>query len=194
MTSCVLGVAGPIGSGKSTVARALAASFGCPIASFGSYVRGVAERTGGDASRVGLQKLAEELISSIGLDGLTRAVLAAAKWDRKASLIVDGIRHSAVVAALRSQVAPVVVVITYLDVSPQIRLQRFAARDNLGQRDLAAFDAHATEREADQIRKAADIIVNADGSLDETVKAVLRQIQRVIPRSRLTPNSDPLAR
>ena len=145
--SRVIGLAGGIGSGKSTIARALSVHFQCPIVSFGDYVRRIAEKSGQRTSRYQLQAISEALLSSLGPQGLTRAVLAEANWDRRQSLIVDGIRLPAVIDALRVEAAPLLVVILYLDVPPDVRAERFAARDNLSSRELAGLDEHLTERE-----------------------------------------------
>ena len=70
--SQVIAIAGGIGSGKSTIARALADYFKCPIASFGDYVRGVAELRGREANRRELQEIGEQLLPIGKLGQLAR--------------------------------------------------------------------------------------------------------------------------
>lgn len=177
MRSIVIGLAGAIGSGKTSIALGLANCLQCPIASFGAYVRDFAARTGRGNSREILQSISEELIASVGPDGLTQSVLLSAEWDRKHSLIVDGIRHPAVVAALKAEVAPLPVRVVYLDVRPEVRRERFVARDNLSSSDLNGFELHSTERDVGtQVRELADVVVSADGQVKDTVARVMNAI------------------
>lgn len=173
----IIALAGGIGSGKSTVAHAVADHLGCSIASFGDYVRSVLKAGGHRPSREKLQRTSEELIRSLGWQGLTRNVLAAVQWNRSQSLVVDGIRHPDVIMALKVATAPVPVSLVYLDVSPQVRATRVAARDNVSSCELAEFDRHPTEiAVATHVKALADVVVNADGTAEETIAAVVRAI------------------
>jgi len=170
-------LAGAIGSGKTSVALGLASALDCPVASFGAYVREVAARTGRGSSRKVLQEISEELIASLGPRGLTRNLLASTVWEREQSLVVDGIRHPAVVAALRAEVAPLPVILAYLDVKPEVRRERLVARDNLSAQELDGFELHSTERDVGtRVRALADVVLTADGQVEDTVAGVMNAI------------------
>lgn len=178
MHSAVIGLAGPIGSGKTSVALGLASALNCSVASFGTYVRELAVRSGRGTSRDTLQEISEQVIDSIGLRGLTRNVLASAAWDREHSLVVDGIRHPDVVTALRAEAAPLPVILVYLDVSHRVRRNRFVTRDNLSAWELDSFELHSTERDVGtRVRALADVIVAADGQVEDVVAAVINVIK-----------------
>jgi dephospho-CoA kinase len=173
----VIAFAGGIGSGKSTVARAIAARFGCPIASFGDYVRSVLKRNGENPSRAALQRTSEQLIATLGWEGLTRNVLAETPWAKNRCLVVDGVRHPDVIKALKLVAAPLPVLVIYLDVEPQVRAARVAARDNLSSDDLAKFDRHSTESSVgNEVKEMADFRVNGSGAADQTTASVLQAI------------------
>jgi dephospho-CoA kinase len=178
----VIGISGRIGSGKSTIAQAISLRCHCPVASFGDYVRGVAERSTRSTSRQELQNISEELLTSTGPLGLVRSVLAAAHWDGKKTIVIDGIRHVAVVNALRVAVAPLKLVLIYLDVTAAVRLERFVTRDNVAGSELLSLDSHSTEREVDsRVRGLADLVVDASKGLEQTLEYVLSALQKSDP-------------
>jgi hypothetical protein len=120
---------------------------------------------------------ARELIDSLGWDGLTRNVLAEAGWNGNRSLVVDGIRHSDVICALKVAAAPLPVLVIYLEVDPRVRAARVAARDNLPSDDLAKFDRHPTESGVgSEVKGMADVTLNANGTAAETLAAVFQAI------------------
>jgi dephospho-CoA kinase len=166
-----------MGSGKTSIARGLAKVLECPVASFGNYVRDLAGRIGRNSSREALQELSEQLLASIGPRGLTREILDSSSWDRNQSLVVDGIRHPTVVAALRAEVAPLPLILVYLDVPPAVRHERLVGRDNLSANEIEGFDLHSTERDVGtRVRALADIVLTADGQVEETLAAVKNAI------------------
>jgi dephospho-CoA kinase len=176
--SAVIGLAGPIGSGKTSVAQGVANALNCSIASFGTYVREVAVRSERGTSRDVLQGISEQLLDILGARELTRKVLASVAWDREHSLVVDGIRHPDVVTALKAEADPLPVIIVYLDVSPDLRRSRLITRDNLSAWELDGFELHATERDVGtRIRALADFVVTADGELEAIVAAVIHTIE-----------------
>jgi len=173
----VVGLAGLIGSGKSSVALGLASILECPIASFGTYVRSIAEQFGKPDSREVLQRIGENLLVSPG--ELTRKVLESSGWDHKKSLVVDGVRNSSVVTALRQEVAPLRFILVYLEVSEEVRRNRLAERDKLSVRDLERFDLHSTERDVPTlVRSLADIVLAADRQIKDTVDVLITAIRK----------------
>lgn len=173
----MVGLAGPIGSGKTSVAQGIANALKCPIVSFGTYVRELSARSGRGHSRQVLHEISEELIASLGLYQLTQNVLASIVWNRKQSLVVDGIRHANVIAALRAQVAPLPVIVVYLDARHDLRRERFIARDNLSAQEFDAFELHPIEQNVGtQVRALADLIVTADGPAKDIVVEVMNAI------------------
>src|SRR5438105_3821546 len=114
MKSVVLGVAGKIASGKSTLSTAFAETVGWPHASFGDYVRSVAREQGLDPSnRETLQKIGASLVDR-DCEAFCRDVLAEADWKPGQPLVIEGIRHAEVKDALERLVSPSKFVLTYL--------------------------------------------------------------------------------
>lgn len=166
MSKSVLVVSGPIASGKTTISQHIAASFGWPWTSFGSYVRAEALRRGLSDSRPILQQIGDDLIAQ-GQEDFCRAVLVAAGWSPGASVVLDGVRHVSVVNALRALVAPQSLILVYVTIAENTRVARLRARGV----DLEVqhhYDAHANEADVlTTLPYIADIIL--DGSLDPDV-------------------------
>ena len=102
----VVCLAGQIGSGKSSVTRALGKALGWPATGFGDYLRCELTRRGGDpSSRRGLQDLGQQLIDS-DPEGFCRAVLGAGDFTAGSDLLVDGVRHTDILRRLKRLVAP----------------------------------------------------------------------------------------
>lgn len=79
MSDCVVGFAGKMGSGKTTISSLTAQTLGWARVGFGDYVRSVARQRGLDASRGTLQALGESLLAD-GSEGFCRDVLAQTDW------------------------------------------------------------------------------------------------------------------
>jgi dephospho-CoA kinase len=171
-----VGVSGRIGSGKTTLAEALAHRLGCSHASFGEYVRSVAKDRGarGDDRRV-LQDLGDELISA-GWESFCSAVLEDAGYSG-GSIVVDGIRHLEAIEALKRAVDPVPWRLVAVNVEPGRRGQRLHDR-GVNAAGVSEADAHPNESEVDAVLKRADYEVMGTLTADAGAKEVCRQLER----------------
>jgi cytidylate kinase len=153
----IIAIAGPVAAGKSDLSRKLALALAAQRVSFGDYVRSVAEDRGVPLTRGALQGLGEQLISDLGaVEFTTRTVALAPPTD---TLIVDGIRHVAVNAALAAQADDYHLI--FVEADNRTRTARLEKRGE-GPVDLVAIDSHSTEVEQPELRKRADLI--ADGT------------------------------
>jgi dephospho-CoA kinase len=165
----VLGFVGKIGSGKSTVSTAVAEALGWPRTGFGDYVRALAAEKGLAVDRQTLQRLGESLVNE-GPTEFCRAVLNQANWEPGKSAVVDGIRHTAIVSALRETVAPTELLLVFVAVADSVRETRVQKRDGQNQVTLNLLDSHSTESEVEtSLSKMAHLTV--DGNLRVEVLA-----------------------
>lgn len=172
----ILGVAGKMGSGKSTVSHEFAESMGWPYASFGNYVRYVARQRGlNENSTEVLQEIGEALVET-DPKGFCRSVLEYANWRPDQSLIVDGIRHVEITAALQQLTAPSKFVLTYVDVDENTRKDRLIRERGVRPEQLELLEAHPTEAQVrSKLPQLADYRLNAN----VPVEALVNELRRI---------------
>jgi hypothetical protein len=183
LAPAVVGFGGAALSGKSFLSLGIAERFGWKRASFGDYVRSVAEGRGLAANRENLQAVGEELVAG-DVQGFCSAVLTRAGWQPGSSAAIDGVRHMNVVNALRELVAPLPFLLVVARASQTTRTRRLNERKHsapgiLEADTVARISAHSTEREALAVLPAAaDLTVNTDSgevSVVEEVASWLRE-------------------
>ena len=179
MTGVVISLAGRIGSGKTSVAVALAHRLGWPRVGFGDYVRSEATRRGLDpGSREVLQELGERLLRQ-DLDGFCGAVLGQAVRASGSGLIVDGVRHIAVLDALHRLLSPSPVRLIYLAASDEARQLRLAAAGRWEQDVMAKAEGHSTEADLkNALPRRSEAVIDADRDFDAVLADALAYVQQ----------------
>lgn len=149
MSGIVLGLAGQIASGKSTIARALALAMRCSQVSFGRYVRNRAKEAGYDEDRRTLQDLGQDLLNERGTEQFCIDVLRseAPEFVPGMDLIVDGVRHVEVADALTSLTHPSRFALIFIRVDERTRQRRLELREGEDPMTLRQADEHETERD-----------------------------------------------
>ena len=175
MKSIVIGFAGKIASGKSTLSERFAEEMGWPYVSFGDYVRTVARQRGEDDSqREILQQIGASLVEQ-DCEGFCRAVLQQAQWQSGEPLVIDGIRHIEVKQVLENLVAPSKFVLIYISVDEQIRRQRLHHEGIDDPERIERIESASTEIQAKaELPKAADFTLDY-ASFGNQVRSVARQ-------------------
>lgn len=149
-----LAVAGYMSSGKSAVAAHLVSTHGYVSRAFGDVVRQeVAARNLDPTDRGSLQAVGAELVQSIGAAGMVARVLGDTR-DRP--LVVEGVRHLAVLNELRRTLPSLIFV--FLTAPPDVLEQRW--RDRGDASDRHSSQSHAVEGESDDLRSAADLVID----------------------------------
>lgn len=174
LTGRMVGLAGKLGSGKSSVGHRLADALNAPLASFGAYVRSIADERALVHSREVLQALGEELLRTLGPLTFASQVVDSSGWKGQGPLVVEGIRHVDIVSALREGNRETPFLLVYLEVPEELRLSRLEARDRLSPSQVAVYESHSTESDVvSRLRQIADLVVEAGADVDTTVAAVL---------------------
>lgn len=166
----VFALSGAIGSGKTSVSRALSVELGWPRCAFGDQVRSEARMRGLDPSqRDVLQELGKELVAC-DPEAFCRATLDQA-GGQGMSLVLDGVRHIEILEIVRRVVEPAPVVLVYLDVIKSQREARLASAGRDQEKSLIELDRHSTECQVrDRIREAADLVIDGSKPLPQLVQ------------------------
>jgi dephospho-CoA kinase len=163
----IVGIAGRIASGKSTLARALAGRYSFKLISFGNYVRQEAQARGLDVSdRQVLQDFGQSLVDE-SATSFVHGVFHRAHYQPTDRVVLDGVRHESVwdeiVAFGSSHRSPVALI--FLEMAEEERRRRLTAR-GLSLDEALAQDRHKSESDVDaRLSSKADIHI--DGLQDQ---------------------------
>ena len=186
----IIGLTGSIASGKSTVSRILA-DCGAPIVDADLIARAVAER-----GEVGWQKIVETFGESVlQADGqLDRGKVGEMIFrDATKRAELDRIMHPIILERMKEEIAaykeqgktivildvPLLLELGWQDkvsvvwlvaVSPDTQKRRLMARNNLTEEQ--AMVRIASQMSIEEKRRYADVIINNDGTLEETEQTV----------------------
>jgi hypothetical protein len=160
---CIIALAGPPKSGKTTLGKKLAASLRVPFTSFGDYVRKEAKRRGiANASPRQLQDLGSELVER-DMMSFCKAVLKDGGFIPGRGLIIDGIRHIDALATIKKLAPKQSVKLVYLESPTAQRLER----GSLTAGELQEIDSHPVEADADLLKSVADLVLSTASHSDE---------------------------
>jgi dephospho-CoA kinase len=174
MKQVVVGVAGRMGSGKTTLAYELAARMSCGYASFGDYVRNVALERGLDSSqREVLQALGDELIAT-GWPPFCRAMLDFAGYVT-GPVVVDGVRHVEAIEVLARIVYPLPFRLVAVHADGDVRAKRLQTR---GMDATAAkrAEVHANESQVGAVLDRADYTIAGNLTIEEAADTAYRVV------------------
>ena len=173
----VVGLAGQMGAGKSSVARALGASLGWTVGSFGDYVREVAAASGLELNRDNLQQVGAELIESLSAEEFIARVVSKSGWDRASGLVIEGIRHPHIAEALPRFFRPRPYALVYLSAPRELRELRLRERDGASELDIGRAERHSTEREiATHVEGLADVVVRATSDASAAASEIAKAL------------------
>ncbi len=171
-------VIGPRASGKSTVARAVAARLSWGYASFGSYVRDQSRGREAGPSSLRLEEAGHRLIAERGAAGLLADVLASQETTVE-NMVLDGVRHNSMLEAVNALYQKVISI--YLEVSEQLRSERWLQREGLTNsagslRLFEQLSRAGVERHVFALRPLATITLDGSRPIDELVEQAINLI------------------
>lgn len=180
MTLPILGFAGRMASGKTTISQHVAQVLGWRWAGFGAYVRAEARRRGWAETREVLQHISDELLAD-GLTPFCRAVLADAGWSPGQGLILDGFRHVDAVQAIRDTIAPQQLILVFVATPEQVRLERLTAR-GVTLENQEQHQQHSSETDViTALPTLADMIIDGARPLAQIVDHIHVRLSLIRP-------------
>jgi cytidylate kinase len=164
---------GRLGSGKTTISRAVAEVLQIRWNSFGSVTKKIAREQQMSIERESLQDLGEYLVTH-SAEEFCRRVLTDAEPLSDTSVVIDGLRHSRMHKILREISKPRQLISIYIDLDDAIRFDRLRNRGGLCEDEVRKLESHSTELEVSgPIRRLATFTVNNSGSINRTVETVI---------------------
>lgn len=179
MKPAVIAFSGSIASGKSTLSQETAKTLQWKRASFGDYVRSVAQSRGLANSREVLQAIGADLLQR-DMEGFCRTVLAQAGWQLGQPLVIDGIRHVEVLDNLKQIVAPMPLFLVLVTVDESTRTNRLLER---GMVDLEKYQHLEQDSTEQQVKSAlaniADLVMDSGHPLEENVEQLVSWLKHI---------------
>jgi cytidylate kinase len=170
----IIALSGLPGTGKTTLARALAEKLNGAYLGFGDHVRKLAREQDRASDRSSLQDLGETLVRD-DPQGFTNGVLAQAPHDWKV-LVVDGVRHLSVLDVLRdyARQSDASLQLIHLTVDMPVRIDRIVAR-GADPSTAPTAERHASERDVSQrLADSANICLDGSKPVEQLIVAALR--------------------
>jgi len=159
-------LAGGTCSGKSILARRIAAHTGYTLASFGDILRKYAANIGYPSTRGDLQRLGQELIDKLGYGGLLQWTIEQSphiQWNQ--SLVLDGVRHVMLYEHLVCMFPQNVLVYCVCDKETQ--LVRLKNRDGISREDAESILSHKLEKLVSTLESKAHLFFRPEDSIKD---------------------------
>ena len=175
MAKIILGLVGPIASGKDTVKKYLEKKYGATGCRFSSILRDILERIDLPNSRENMQGLSTILRQKFGEDILAKAIASDAIKLKSNIVVVDGVRRMADIKFLKNTPGFYLVAV---DAEPKIRYERLVKRgENAGdaKKTYSQFlkdHQYETELDVPMLMKKAKYKLDNDGSPADLCKQI----------------------
>jgi len=149
MSKLIIGLVGPLASGKGIVKKYLEDRYGAISYKFSDILRDILNRLHLPASRENLQNLSTNLRATFGNDILAKVIAHDAKKENKNLVVIDGVRRLADISPLINDPNFILVA---LDADLKIRYERMVLRnENPGDATKTLMDfSKDCEQEADK--------------------------------------------
>ncbi len=170
MEKIIIGLVGPIASGKGETKKYLQKNYGATEHRFSTMLRDLLDRMHIEQSRENLQGISTILRQRFGEDLLAKVLTEDVKNDNQELIVIDGIRRMADIAYLKELSGFCLVSI---DADEKTRYQRVVSRNENpgdGEKSFEDFqkDGRAeTELTIPEVMEIAKITIKNDGEMEE---------------------------
>ena len=170
MSKLIIGLVGPIASGKGEIKKYLQEKYGANEHRFSTMLRDVLNRMHIETSRKNLQDVSSVLRQQFGGDLLAKVLTEDVKKDDSQLIVIDGIRRFADIQYLKDLAEFALVSV---DANEEVRYQRSVSRnENIGDNDksFAEFQAEGSaeaELEIPKVMASTEIKIENNGTIED---------------------------
>lgn len=175
MSKIIIGLVGPLASGKGTVKKYLVEKYKAEDCRFSTILRDILNRANIEISRTNLQKVSTILRQNFGEDTLAKAIANDAKNFTADVIVVDGVRREADIKFLRE--LPNFILVS-VEADSKIRYERMVRRNENKGDDLKTYEDFMkdhlaeTEMEIPAVMNSANFKLNNNGSPEDLCKQI----------------------
>lgn len=179
MPKKILGLTGPIASGKGTVRKYVENKYGGKYFRFSSIIRDILIRIGQETSRSNMAKVSVALRNEFGQNILSKVIAEDIKKADNDIIVLDGIRRISDIEYLKDLPGFILVKI---DADPKIRYERMVRRnENAGDREKT-FEQFMKDHENGADNELPTVMAKATKFLDGNgnLENLFKQIDQII--------------
>ncbi len=176
MSKIIIGLTGPIASGKGTIKKYIEEKYGGKDCRFSTALRDIANRIGVETNRTNLQTVSEMIRKYFGQDILAKIIANDIKTLDSNIIVIDGVRRLADIEYLKDIPGFILV---RIDAKPEIRFERMIKRNENKGDDKKTFEeflADHTRSDSDSevpvVMEHASKSINNDGDLQDLYKQI----------------------
>lgn len=158
----VIGLSGPISSGKTTAGQYLA-KHGFAYGRYSQVLHSKLEERGLTVTRQSLQQIGEEVYEGLGQRWLGSELIK--RMPESGDLVIDGLRHPEDHSFLVEAFGPCFFHL-HIDAPESLREQRYITSEG-DKEEFRRATAHPVEADTPKLAELADVIVHNHGSLEE---------------------------
>lgn len=162
-TQKIIGIAGPIASGKGTVAKFFKEKYGAEVVRFSEPLMGAVELLGLPLDREHISRLSQILREEFGQDVLARALAARVSKSTAPLIIVDGIRRPGDIDAFANMPGFTFV---YIDAVMELRHARMQKRGEKADDATKTFDEFVRDHEYEAEKLVSSLAPRASVHID----------------------------
>ncbi len=163
MSKIIIGLVGPLASGKGTVKKYLVEKYKAEDCRFSTILRDILNRANIEISRTNLQRVSTILRQNFGEDTLAKAIANDAKNFTADVIVVDGVRREADIKFLRE--LPNFILVS-VEADSKIRYERMLRRNENKGDDLKTYEDFMKDHLAETEMEIPDVMNSANFKLD----------------------------
>ncbi len=179
MSKIIIGLVGPIASGKDVSKKFIEDNYGANSHRFSTMLRDILQRLYLDINRENMQNLSFDIRQRFGEDIMAKVIATDLKNDQHEIVIIDGVRRMADISKLKN--FPNFYLIS-IDAKPKIRYNRLVKRQENIDDNNKTFSQFISDSQAESEKEIPIVMAKAQYKIDNnsSLEALYKQLKDIM--------------